>query len=674
MTKMPIFYVLTAGLLLAALEPIAAAQADVRLVSQGRADAVVVTAENPTKTARYAAEELVGHLDKVTGVVLEIVKESEIPDGMHSRVFVGPTKAAAEYGIDVEGLGREAYVLRTAGNDLFIAGREDDGDPLSSRNPNVGTLWGVYDFLETRLGVRWLWPGELGTVVPKTDTVGVEPIDRTSAPKLQFREIAWSRARRFLNASHKMEPADAALGFSPETARAYAQTLHVFLRRHRMGGMDAEPPTGHTSHAWWQRYGKEHPEWFALRTDGTRGHPDPDATDVPLCVTNEELQDFIVEQWDGKSVLRLGPGDRPGRCSCERCRAWDGPQPENPPWFAKLIYGSEPREEGLFPGATSDRYARFWKTVREKAAKRNPDVLVSSSYLYENEFPAPVKDIHLGPKFYAEFVQWQDPHLRWFPMPEEAYEWVKAQWLGWRKTGIRMGYRPNYLHDGYVMPHFETRQSATFFKFAYEHGMEGARFDSLTGQWAVHGPRLYMHLRLIADPDLEINAIRREYLDGFGPAADAVGRYWDYWETYANENMMRFLDLFRDVGWRYRSYPRRAHEAFPPECFEPAEKMLAEAMTAASASSSPEYAQRVRFLQIGLEHARLTTALTAAFDGNRRVPEARTAEAAKVLEKLVRFRKEHEGIFFSDLHWVTNFWERPRLELDGLLGSSTVAE
>ena len=48
----------------------------------------------------------------------------------------------------MEQLAREAYTLRSVGNDLFIVGREDDGDPLSSRNPNVGTLWGVYDLLE----------------------------------------------------------------------------------------------------------------------------------------------------------------------------------------------------------------------------------------------------------------------------------------------------------------------------------------------------------------------------------------------------------------------------------------------------------------------------------------------------------------------------------------------
>ena len=164
--------------------------------------------------------------------------------------------------------------------------------------------------------------------------------------------------------------------------------------------------------------------------------------DVPMCVTNEMLQDFIVEQWDGQSTLKLGPVDRPGRCTCERCRAWDGPQPKTPPWFAAMVYQSDPRAKDLFPGATSDRYIRFWKTIRGKAAKRNPDVLVSGSFIYENEFPAPTADIELGPNFYAEFVQWQDPHLRWFPMPDEACQWVKQQWLGWEKTGIRMGYRP----------------------------------------------------------------------------------------------------------------------------------------------------------------------------------------------------------------------------------------
>ena len=652
-----------AGMFLA--QPVAA---EVTLVRDREPRAVVVTADQPTPTARYAAEELVGHVKRATGARLAIVSESDAVDDAASRVYVGATQAARRHGIDIDRLPREAFVLRSVGSDLLIAGREDDADPMDPRNPHVGTLFGVYAFLEEALGVRWLWPGELGAYVPRQQTITFPAVDRTEAPALRFRELAWGRMRGILGGGQVAEE-DARLGFSPEVAYRYARALSVLLRRHRMGGMDAKPPTGHAFSGWWRRYGQEHPEWFMLRRDGVRGDPNPNADHVDICVTNEELQDHIVAQWDGESVLRLGPVDRPGRCLCDDCRAWDGPPPETVPWFAQMVYETDPRAANVFAGVTSDRYARFWKVIQEKARARNSEVLVSGSFIYENEFPAPVTGIELNEHIYAEFVPWQDPHLRWFPMPDEAYAWVKEQWLGWQRTGLRMGYRPNYLHDGYVMPHFETRQSAEFFQFAYAHGMEGARFDSLTGQWAVHGPRLYMHLRLLNKPDLEIEEIRREYFSAFGPAAEAVRRYCDYWEDHAVANMLRFIEWFGDAHpWmRYRSYPRYAHRAFPPEVFGPAAALLDEARTEAGKDPRPEYAQRVEFLQAGLKHAQLTARLASLFDGNRNVPPARQDEAKQALAELVRFRKEHEELFFSDLLWVTNYWERPRLNVDALL-------
>lgn len=643
--------------------------AQVSLVQDGKARAVVVTADEPTETARYAAEELVRHVKQATGVVLAVVPESKAPVDAHTRIYIGESEAARHNGIDPKRLPREAYTMRSVGNDLFIVGQEDDGDPLQQNSPNAGTLFGVYEFLERVLGVRWLWPGELGTYVPKTNAVEIWSLNETIAPALAFRSLVWGRIRSVAKGGQKLSEEDIRLGFSQEGALRYGEALRVMLRRHRMGGMDAKPPTGHAFSGWWQRHGQEHPEWFALRRDGVRGHTDKDYVHVPMCVSNEELQDFIVQQWDGKSVLRLGPVDRPGRCNCENCRAWDGPQPETPPWFAMLVYKTDRRAQELFSGAASDRYARFWKTIHQKAAKRNPHVLVSASFIYENEFPAPVTDIQLSRDIYGEFVQWQDPHLRWFPMPPEAFEWIKEQWLGWRETGIRMGYRPNYLHDGYVMPHFDTRQSGEFFKFAYDHGMEGARFDSLTGQWATQGPRLYMHLRLMAKPEMEVETIRDEYFSAFGPAAGTIERYFDYWEDYSRENTLRFIELYRDVGWRYREYVRRAHMAFPTECFKPAEKILEQALAETRNHPLPEFAERVRFIQIGLEHAQLATKLTAVYDGKETVPEDRIDAAKQALKELVKFRKDHEHTCFSDLLHVTSFWERPHMNVDALMNT-----
>lgn len=646
--------------------------AEVSLVRDGKACAVVVIADHATKTARYASSELVHYVEKATGVKLETISESATPEDMHSRVYIGKTKSCSQQGIDADRLPREAFILRSVGNDLFIVGYEDDSDPLDQSNPNIGTLFGVYEFLEKVLNVRWLWPGELGTYVPKTNTVEVSAINRLQSPALQFRGFYWGTTQGILNGG-KIGEEDARLGFSQDVALNYAGALEVFLRRHRMGGMDVKPPSGHAFGGWWKRYGKEHPEWFVLRKDGIRGDPNLDAEDVDICVTNEELQDFIVEQWDGKDWLLLGPVDRPGRCNCDKCRSWDGPQPVNPPWFAKYVYGADPRAKNVFAGVTSDRYARFWKTIQQKARKRNPDVLISGSFIYENGFPAPVRGIQLNKNIYAEFVQWQDPYLRYFPMPDEAYEWISEQWMGWKKTGLRMSYRPNYLHDGYVMPHFETKQSGEFFKFVYENGMEGAIFDSLTGQWAVHGPRLYMHMRLLSNPELEIEEIRNEYFSAFGPAAESVEQYFDYWEDYAFNNILYFVDLFNNPR-RYRTYPLKAHKAFPPEVFVQAAQMLDSAMQAARRDSLTEYAERVGFLMTGLDHARLTVNLTTIFNGSFEVPKDRLEEAQKALQDLIKFRKDNQDSYFSDLLWVTSYWECPELNLDALVKDNIIDE
>jgi tetratricopeptide (TPR) repeat protein len=168
-------------------------------------------------------------------------------------------------------------------------------------------------------------------------------------------------------------------------------------------------------------------------------------------------------------------------------------------------------------------------------------------------------------------------------------------------------------------------------------------------------------------PELEIKTIRDEYFSAFGPAAKTMERYFDYWENYALDNRMRFIKLYWDVGWRYSNYVRHAHVAFPAECFEPAEKMLNQALEQTRKNSLTEFAELVGFVQLGLEHARLARNLAAVYDGNEVVPADRLEEAKEALHELVKFRKKHEHTYFSDLLHVTNFWEHPRMNLDTLM-------
>jgi hypothetical protein len=69
--------------------------------------------------------------------------------------------------VDVRGLQPEGFVIKTDGEDLFIVGRDstDKGMEVS------GTFYGVCEFLERYLGVRWLMEGPVGEVVPKRATI-----------------------------------------------------------------------------------------------------------------------------------------------------------------------------------------------------------------------------------------------------------------------------------------------------------------------------------------------------------------------------------------------------------------------------------------------------------------------------------------------------------------------
>jgi len=287
------------------------------------------------------------------------------------------------------------------------------------------------------------------------------------------------------------------------------------------------------------------------------------------------------------------------------------------------------------------------------AVERNPDAFLTT-YIYYGYFPAPVADIKLGKHVYGEFVPWGNPqHTDFFPMREEALEWLKEQWLGWQRTGMRMSYRPNYLHDGWVMPLVNVRQAAEFFQFAVEHGMEGSRFDSLTGQWAAHGPKLYVHMRLHAKPELAVDDILDEYYEAFGPAASTVREYFEYWEEYCTDNVQRINDLYIDVGHRWSRFQLRAHEAFPPSSFEPAEAILERARRAAADHPRAEYAARVAFVAAGLEHARLAGRLAACFDAERTIAEdsERFEQAVEALGKLIAFRRAHEAPYISDFFY-----------------------
>ena len=292
----------------------------------------------------------------------------------------------------------------------------------------------------------------------------------------------------------------------------------------------------------------------------------------------------------------------------------------------------------------SDRYAGFWKAVYERGKLINPDLKITT-FFYWAIYHAPLGKVDLSDNFFGEFVQWMCKAM-WFPMPEDAYNNLKKQWMGWKKTGVLMGYRPNYFWGGYVLPFLSMHQAGEFLKFTVKNGSVGWAGDRLFDDWAIKGPMFYVHMRLLNKPEMNIDDVLAEYYSAFGPAAPQVKAYFDYWEKFSHQVVEKY-------SWPLYALPQivKAPNIYKPEVFTSAEKFLVKALIAARKDVRPEFAERVKFLALGLEHAKLTMSFVALLDsGKVNLSDRKRFESTqKAWKKLQSFRNKYKSIPFVDL-------------------------
>ena len=151
------------------------------------AKSVIVIDARASKVTRFAAKELQSILSQVLGAKLPV--KHELP-AAGDAIVLGVNKWSKSAGIDGEKLPRDGFVIKTAGSNLFIAGRDGDAD-VEKLLPRGGawsfhferaTLFGVYDFLERFAGVRFYFPGELGTVIPRMRFISLPQLDIFERP------------------------------------------------------------------------------------------------------------------------------------------------------------------------------------------------------------------------------------------------------------------------------------------------------------------------------------------------------------------------------------------------------------------------------------------------------------------------------------------------------------
>ncbi len=361
-----------------------------RLARGGVAQAVIVMAEGAPAPVQFAADELQEHLGRMTGGDFEVVSEAPA-DGV--AIVLGDTPAARAAGIDVSEIGRDGYAIRTVGSTIFIAGTDDASaksevlaklktevfPPTASRyrmeaelgeatwDFERGTLYGVYRFLE-ELGVRWFFPGPKGNIAPAQPDLTMQAFSLQEEPHYQLRKVGrttwqWymldsSRISEMVNREEYEE-----LGWGGDVLRLWLlrvrHSSEWFAFNHRPTRLELE-----------QRYGAEHPEYFALRENGERDLLPQTGRTGHLCytepgvveITKRDIEDYYAGKtaeeiglsahrialnpsnggWPANAIygrtVSLLPHDSFRGCECEDCLALTRKDAERPRWHSDLVW------------------------------------------------------------------------------------------------------------------------------------------------------------------------------------------------------------------------------------------------------------------------------------------------------------------------------------------------
>ncbi len=601
----------------------AAAAEKLLLVKDNRPNSAIVVPDRHLPAVAYAAAELQYHIKRASGAELPVVKESLAAEQKFPHlIYIGECKATVARELNPRTMIPNSFIIKTLDSNLYIVGFDGSGQVLGAyNNTRLGTLFGVYEFLEKQLQVKWLWPGELGEVIPAVNNISVGDWDQTSEPR--YRHNRWRTQ-------------DMVEGWSSEEARKrYMTEQDVWLRRQRFV-VDVPMNIHHAFTQFWKRFGESHPEYFNLLPDGTRRPQPPASGDyVSMDVSNPALWQQIIEDWKAKRWPQHQPyidaseNDVVGKCVCPECLKWDA---SDVPAEKRLAEATAAYKKGdpdwMIPlGSLSDRYARFYLAVQKEAEKVKPNAVVMG-FAYANYYKPPEKT-KLNERIIIGIV----PAMM-FPWSDEKRAETHQQWKGWSATGAKLLLRPNYTLAGHCYPIFYADKLGEDLAYCAKNGLIGTDFDSLTGQWGTQGLNLYVLPRILNNPDLPVEQVFDEYYSAFGPAKNQVKAYFEYWKKISDGVTD---DYWKQIKGTWDFYAI-AHHIFTPEVMKKGFELLEQARQVAAGDKTAS--ARVAFLKKGLKNAALSLQVQQALTQYRQ--DGNFAPYKQALNALDEYRQQCE--------------------------------
>ena len=598
----------------------------------------IVVPENPVPVVAYAAQELAYHLNHATGKNLPVITEKAAVPGK-KYFYLGNCKANAAlnpsklpWNTGIVKINRDS--IQFAGNDGTLA--------ITAQTNSTGTLFAVYEFLEKYLGVRWIWPGKSGEIIPKCKNLSIKETSFTAKPLL--RSSVWRSNPFSRNASR---------GWSSQKAmKTYYQTEHQWLLRHRFS-CDRRISGGHAFTKYYDRYFKQHPEYFSMLPTGVRGNNiyrwSKKPRNISMCVSNPELPKVVVKNWlalgKPEQAINVNENDTSGECTCDDCLTADNSPIPNAQRRAAALKEFNKKSRG-WPnamGSVSDRYCKFFLAVQKEADKTHPDhVLIGQ--IYANYSLPPTDKIKLNERIILRFC----PPVM-YPFTRDKIDRYKAIAGGWAKTGARFQFRPNYTLCGHYFPIQYHEAFYEMFTSAIKYNMYASDMDSLTGQYMVQGLVNYVIASLNHHPNAPLEQLKDEFFSSFGAAKAAVKKYFDYVTWLTMEKGFSDVD-WRDSGLeggmksaRYMIYA--GGRLFKPEVMAKCFKLVDDAAKTPGLDKMSAY--RIKMLRHGLKQMEL--AMKVQVEYRKCQNGAPLDEFKKAHAELQKFRKSIEKTCLANM-------------------------
>jgi hypothetical protein len=449
------------------------------LADQGDSRAVVISARDADKLERQAAAELADYLGRLGGQPPRSVAVP--PADLAAALAEARQGGAVPLVMGSLALPELGPLLETAGSDpgAFALVVDATGVRLAGRTPEA-TGYAVAELLE-QLGVRWFFPGELGTAVPPAGRVALAAQRTVQAPAFPGRSVS---------------------GTGPEWAR-----------HNRLGGVT--PPSALDFPA--PAPFAEHPEYYAL----VNGQRQP----TQLCLTHPAVLPALVAHARAyfakqPAAIWLAVSNHGGgHCECAACRALDPPVTAN----------------GLdFTGGrnVSDRYIQFCNRLLDALAAEFPDRRLAFTMATPDFLPPVAVRGHAR----LDVIGWSVGFCRLHGVgnPRCADRALAHQLMGgWvRQLDGRYYERGEWGHVACPgLPYPAVQRYRAELPALHALGVAGIR-NADYGHWIAQLPADYLAARLLWQPRAEVDALLADFYTRFyGPAATPMRAYHELLEA-----------------------------------------------------------------------------------------------------------------------------------------------